>query len=270
MKLTKQFFWFYIIALSTTMLTASCGDKSKSNGATKGESGIDTAKTVIKVGVTPTRDCLPAFIVVERGIAERRGLSVSLDLFGSRMDQDTAIVRDRIDGMLADSVNIAYLNAKEKDFLSVCGQTDAEWKLIAGRTSRVTRLDQLGDKIVAHACFSATEWLTGKALDKVKTKADVYRVQVNDVKVRYNMLLVAAVDAAWLSEPYTSKALKYGHKIIADSKSYGAHLGVVAFTSKALKNKKKQDSIKLFIQCLNEANDSIRKYGAEHYADCIK
>lgn len=270
MKLMKQFLWLFFVALVMAATVAGCKGKQSDGVAKEGRAEADTSRSALRIGVTPTRDCLPAFIVMERGIAERHGLDLHLALYNARMDQDTAIVRGRIDGMLTDSVHVAYINSKHKDLLKVCGTTQAEWQLVAGRTSRVARLNQLGDKIIAHACFSATEWLTERALKGVKTQADVYKVQVNDVKVRYNMLLVAAVDAAWLPEPFASMAIKRGHHVIADSKNYSKNLGTVAFASKAMVQKQKHSQIELFTQCLNEANDSIKKYGFKHYADCMK
>lgn len=270
MKLTKRLFLPFVAALVVLSIAVGCGAKKNDGDAAGAKRQSDVDTTVLSVGVTPTADCLPAFVVVSSGIAERHGLQVRLAQFCARMDQDTAIVRRRVDGLFADSVNIAYLNQKGDVALTVCRATDAEWQLIAGRASRVVRLDQLGDKIIAHACFSATEWLTDKALKGVKTKADVYKVQVNDVKVRLNMLLESAVDAAWLPEPYASMALQHGHKKIADSKKYGTRLGSLAFTSKAMADKKKRADIDLFIKCLDEASDSIKKYGAAHYANCQK
>lgn len=270
MKLMKQFLWLFFVALAVAAMATACKGKQPNDTAKESRGEADSAKLALRIGVTPTMDCLPAYVVMERGIADRHGLNLRLALYNARMDQDTAIVRGRIDGMLTDSVHVAYINSKEKDLLKVCGTTQAEWQLIAGRTSRVARLNQLGDKIVAHACFSATEWLTERALKGVKTQADVYKVQVNDVRVRYNMLLVAAVDAAWLPEPFASMAIKRGHHTIADSKTYSQHLGTVAFTSKAMTQKEKHRQIELFMQCLDEANDSIKQYGTAHYANCMK
>lgn len=270
MKKAKHIILKLVVAFAIVATAAGCSNNKQSSNTESNNSRADSAAAALVVGITPTSDCLPALVAVERGIAERHGLSVDLAMFNARMDQDTAITKGRIDGMFADSVNVAYLNSKDKKWLDVCYKTQAEWLLVAGRTSRVSRCEQLGDKIIAHACFSATEWLTEQALKGVKTKADVYKVQVNDVKVRLNMLLEAAVDAAWLPEPYATMALKSGHNKIADSKQWRQKLGVVAFTSKAMADKKKRKDIDLFIKCLDEANDSIKKYGASHYADCIK
>jgi len=270
MNKTKQLLLLAASALATLPIVLACGSKRADGDAPVAERYAAADSSALSVGVMPTADCLPAFIVAEHGIAERHGLRLRLARYNARMDQDTAIVRGRIDGMFADSVNVAYLKKKHGTKLVECRTTGATWQLVAGRSSRIARLDQLGDKIIAHACYSATEWLTNATMKGVKTSADVYKVQVNDVRVRLNMLMVAAVDAAWLPEPYASIALKHGHKKIADSKKRGANLGTLAFTSQVMADKKKRPQVDLFLKCLDEAADSIRKYGPDHYADCLE
>lgn len=254
------------------MCIMACWSCSKSGSTTvqanKEETDSTTANLI--VAVTPTMDCLAAYIAVERGITDSLGIKVKLKTYTSRMDQDTAIARSRVDGLFTDSVDVAYLRSKRGVGTTVCGHTDAYWLLIAGRTTRINRLEQLGDKIIGCDRDAATNWLSTKVLSRVKTKAEVYRVQVNDVRIRYNMLLVNAIDAVWLPEPYASSAIKHGHKQIYDSRKVSKQLGVIAFSDKAVNNKTKKKSIDDFLRCLEMAKDSIKIYGVDHYNDIIK
>lgn len=84
-----------------------------------------------------------------------------------------------------------------------------EWKLVANRKSRVTKINQLSDKLVAMTRFSATDFLCDKMSDSIKgKKEEFFRVQVNDVDIRLKMLQNGEIDAAWLTEPQASVAKK--------------------------------------------------------------
>lgn len=253
--------------LSST--TTACGGDSGKNAAPEqaagaGQQNGDTAS--LKVAVMPVSCCLPAFVAVERGLADKAKLDLRLVMYASQMDQDTAIVRGHVEGMYSDSVRVAFLNSRGGK-LTTCRPTDAYWLLVSNKLSRINRVEQLNDKIIAQTCYSAIELFTQETLNDAKTTADVYKVQVNDVDVRYNMLLANNIDALWLPEPYASAALSHGHKKLADSRKLNTHIGVIAFTDEAINNKQRKAQIDKFLKCIDEASDSIRKYGASHYAD---
>ena len=51
--------------------------------------------------------------------------------------------------------------------------------------------------MIAMTRHSATDYLSTLVIDSVKTKYDVYRVQINDLNIRLRMLLNNEMDAAW-------------------------------------------------------------------------
>ena len=52
--------------------------------------------------------------------------------------------------------------------LDYIAQTNAYWQLTSNRIARIRRLNQLSDKMVAMARFSATALLADYAVDSVK------------------------------------------------------------------------------------------------------
>lgn len=264
----------FIMALASVATVAVClCDACKRPASSDGSAAKDDAwlnDTVsLKVAVLPTADNLAAMVAVERGIARKLGVDVRLVVYRSMMDQDTAVQRGRVDGLFSDSVRVRHLSDGGLQ-LDVVRHSDAYWWLIGNKLSRVSRIEQLGDKIVAQTSYSATDWLTSQVLRGVKTKADVYRVPINDVDVRYNMLLANNVDALWLPQPYASAAIRLGHKKMADSRDINKGLGVLAFTKKSMSDKKKKQQIDLFLKSLDVASDSIKRHGQAHYDDVCK
>ena len=137
------------------------------------------------------------------------------------------------------------------------GPTDAYWQLIANRTARVKTAAQLGDKMVAMTRYSATDYLTDKALDGVKTSAPVFRVQINDVLIRLDMLKNNEMDAMWLTEPQATTARMFKHTVIEDSRKMKEHLGVVVAGAHLMKDKKRVKQLTAFVEGYNRACDSL-------------
>ncbi len=72
--------------------------------------------------------------------------------------------------------------------------------------------------MIAMTRHSATDYLSTLVIDSVKTKYDVYRVQINDLNIRLRMLLNNEMDAAWMPEPYATQARMAKHVALADSR----------------------------------------------------
>ena len=144
--------------------------------------------------------------------------------------------------------------------------TNAYWQLITNRKARISSLKQLSDKMIAMARYSATDYLTDLAIDSGKPKYDVYRVQINDVQIRLRMLLNNEMDAMLLPEPQATKARLEQHVLLMDSRDKNLQLGAIAFRQKAMKEPRRQDQLKKFLQAYNIAVDSINARGVQHYA----
>jgi len=226
-------------------------------------------KAALKVAVMPTIDCLPLYVARDSGLYKEQGADIRLKLFTAQMDCDTAIVGGSVDGMVSDLVRTERLKRREGLQLSYVSSTNAEWQLISNRKARIKQTSQLGDKMVAMTRHSATDKLTAMALDGVKTKSQVFRVQVNDVFVRLDMLTGNGVDAAWLPEPMATQARLRGGQVLTDNGKLGFAPGVIAFRSEVMKGKQRERQVKAFVTTYNRACDSINKHGVQHYADIL-
>lgn len=259
---------FSIFIFLSVLLAVSCSKKEKvvvdqETGKTFNDSGY------IRIGTMPTLDCLPFFIAQDRGWFQKEGLQVSFHPFTAHMDIDTALVGRSVDGAFTDIIRTERLQNKGKAKFVYLTSTELYWTLITNKAARLNRLDQFGDKIIATTRFSATDYLTDKAFDNVKTTAMFYRAQINDVNVRLGMLLNNEMDAEWLPEPQATSAIGAGHKALVTPKKDDLKFGVLAFRAKyAAKNKDKLDKLS---KIYSQACDSINKNGLGAYtAEIVK
>ena len=123
--------------------------------------------------------------------------------------------------------------------------------------------------MIAMTRYSATDYLADLAVDSGKPKYDVYRVQINDVNLRLQMLLNNEMDAMLLPEPQATRARMDKHVVLMDSRDKNLNLGAFAFREKALKQPGRKQQLQNFIQAYNIAVDSINSKGVKHYSKLI-
>lgn len=223
----------------------------------------------LKVAVMPTLDCLPLFVAKEREMYDTTQLDLRLRCFTAQMDCDTAVVGRSVEGLFSDLVRTERLK-REGTSLEYLSSTNAYWQLVTNYKARVKRVDQLGDKMVAMTRFSATDYLTNLALDGVKTSSIVFRIQVNDVNVRLAMLLNNEMDAMWLTEPQATVARLVGNPVAFDSRDRKLQLGVLAFRSDVMQDKRRSEQVKAMSKAYDAACDSLNSRGMRHYSDVLR
>lgn len=225
-------------------------------------------RAALKVGVMPTLDCLPVYVAYEDSLFQQQGVDVHLRYYTAQMDCDTALMNGRVEGSITDLIRGAHLVRKGTP-LTYPVATDTYWQLVSNKKARIADLKQLSDKMIAMTRYSATDYLADLAVDSGKPKYDVYRVQINDVNLRLQMLLNNEMDAMLLPEPQATRARLDKHVVLMDSRDKNLNLGAFAFREKALKQPGRKQQLQKFIQAYNIAVDSINSKGVKHYAKLI-
>ena len=223
----------------------------------------------LKVAVLPTLDCMPVYLAKQKHWYDSTQVDLRLKVRNAQIDCDTALKGKSVEVAVTALKRVAHMTQHGVGLLPM-GPTDAYWQLRANRTARVKTAAQLGDKMVAMTRYSATDYLTDKALDGVKTSAPVFRVQINDVLIRLDMLKNNEMDAMWLTEPQATTARMFKHTVIEDSRKMKEHLGVVVAGAHLMKDKKRVKQLTAFVEGYNRACDSLNHYGVKHYADLVK
>ncbi|MBR1932643.1 MAG: ABC transporter substrate-binding protein [Prevotella sp.] len=253
----------YILLVAA--LLAGCDGNAPRSTEEASEANGQNDTTLLSIAVTPTLDCLPLFVASDHHLFEKQGLQVRLDSYQSQMDQDTALAASRVSGMTTDLVRAERLRG-QGTALSYATATQASWQLLTSRTARIKQPHQLRDKMVAMTRFSATHLLCDLMVDSAKLPTEhVFRIQVNDVAVRLNMLQVGNMDALLLPEPQATAARNMKAHVLYDTRPADLWLGVMVFREKAVD----ANRLRLLQKVYDEACDSLNERGLAAYADVI-
>ena len=252
-------------------LLVACGQsyETKQKLSRAERARLKTADSLaLKVAVMPTIDCLPLFLADDHRLFDTLGVDVRLRLRKAQMDIDTALIGGSVEGAVSDSVRVARMQNRGTALVEL-GTTNTSWQLIGNRSARLKEVKQLGDKMVAMTRYSATDFLTDHVLTGVKTTATVYRVQINDVLLRLQMLLNNEMDALWLPEPQATTARLHGHTVLWDTQKHNLWLGRVVFREKAMNDDRVRKQIDVFKRAYNMACDSLNQRGVAAYSDLV-
>ncbi len=261
-----------IIIIVGMLLVTACGQSYEETKRIAHENRREAMRkdsAALKVAVLPTLDCLPMYVAEYYQLFDTIRGGVRLKHFTAQMDCDTAMERGRVEGTVTDLVRAIRLQQRGTK-LRYVSVTNAYWQLITNRNARIHQLKQLDDKMVAMTRYSFTDMLTDKVVDSVKLKSEhVFRVQINDVNVRMQMLMNNEMDALWMTEPQASLARLMKHTVVYDSRTTKIQPGVLAFREKEMRHPERAKQLELFVKAYNQACDSINKNGFKRYRDLI-
>lgn len=223
----------------------------------------------LKIAVMPTLDCLPLLVARQYNLFDSLGADVRLKYFSSQIDCDTALMNNRVEGAVSDIVRVERMKNRGKE-LFYSTSTDSYWLLLSNRNSRIKELKQLDDKMMAMTRYSVTDMIGDYAVDSAKLDHErVYRIQINDVRVRLQMLQNNEMDALCLTEPQVTEALSGKHKVLLDTRKLDWRMGVFAFRNIISNDSSRKKQYDVFVKAYNMACDSINKYGISKYRDYI-
>ena len=231
----------------------------------------------LKVAVLPTLDCLPFFVAEERAMFDT-AVDIRLKQFTAQMDCDTAFLRRRVEVAVSDLVRVEKWKGEkvkgwkgEKVKPRYLTATNAYWLLIGNRNQRISDMKHLDDRMVAMTRYSVTDLLADLAVDSAKLKPErVFRIQVNDVNVRLDMLENNEMDALLLTEPQATQALLKKHHVLLDSRKLDLWMGVIVEDSVVMSDANRQRQREALLKGYNAACDSLNRFGVRHYADVIR
>lgn len=265
----KQLLWAFI----AVVVLAACGQSYEETKRKSKAERIRLAKedsAALKVAVMPTLDCLPLWVARNYGMFDSLGVDIRLKWYSAQMDCDTALANKRVEMSITDLVRAKWLENHGTQ-LELPIATNTYWLLVTNRNTRIKELKQLDDKMIAMTRHSATELLADYAIDSVKLKQEkVFKVQINDVNVRMQMLRNNVMDALLLTEPQATTALKEKHKVVMDSRKLDLRLGAFALRKSISTDKTRKKQIDALMKAYDMAVDSINKNGISAYSGLIE
>ena len=133
------------------------------------------------------------------------------------MDIDTAIINGHADIAYTDLIRLHRLS--EKATISAFASCNETLSLISLKTKRVKRFNQMKEQMIAISRLSATDYWCDRLLDETRVSYDdIYRPQINDVRLRAEMVRQGLIDAAMMGEPFATWMMMLGHKCLFQSK----------------------------------------------------
>ena len=218
-----------------------------------------------KVGVMPTMDCLPIFLLKDSALYNPDDIDIRLKEYTSQRDCDTAMINGRVQAAVTDLVQAEYLKDEKNAVLDYMTETNATWQLMATPASGIKQVEDLGDKVIGLAFNSVTQYLTIQVISSHSIKNRTYGSQINDIFIRMQMLRNKQLDAVWTSEPQTTQAKILGNKEIYNSTKQDFTPGAIVFV-----NAPKVEKRQAFEDAYNKAVDMINKHPIQYFAPLIK
>ncbi len=270
-----------IIGLTLLGLLAGCGqsyEETKRLRQEQQQRDLRADSAALKVAVLPTFDCLPLYVAEERAMFDTI-VDIRLKCFTAQMDCDTAIQRGRVEMAVTDLVRVEKWKEDSGKRKAGSGTfkpryltaTNAYWLLIGNRNQRITNLSHLDDRMLAMTRYSVTDLLGDLAVDSAKLKTErVFRIQVNDVNVRLDMLKNNEMDALLLTEPQAALALMQKHHVLLDTRKLDMQMGAIVEDSVKMNHPNRQRQREVLIKGYNMACDSLNHFGLKHYSDIIR
>jgi len=144
---------------------------------------------------------------------------------------------------------------------------DEPFSLIAVKGKRVSKVHQMKEKMVAISRLCITDYWCDQMVDSTEVAhQDFYRPQVNDVRLRTEMLHTGLMDAAILPEPYAAYLKKAGHKELKRTPADAPRLGVWVMQPSHKEDSYKQEQISLFRMVYDKA---VERLNAGEKADSL-
>lgn len=260
----KRLNYLLISALLVLVDCAPSEEKQKQDNAEQAKKEKLAYEKAFKVAVMPTMDCLPIYLLKDSILFDSTKIDIRLKQYNAQMDCDTAIINGRVQASVTDLFRAERLKRRYHAPITYLTETNAKWQLIANKKSKLTKLSDLSDKMIAMTRFSVTDYLTNKVVKDGKLKFQAYKVQVNDVLVRLKMLENDELDALWFTEPQAAQARVWGNNVLYDSKEDAFIPGTIVFVGAPSITEQQE-----FQNAYNKAADLINKNGVQYYSALI-
>lgn len=215
----------------------------------------------LHVALLPVADCFPFYIAQRSGIYERLGLDLRILTLQAQLDTDTALLHGRAELVYSDLVRAIMIQQTDTFDLRAIASAPAELDLITARRGRVRSLNQLKERMVAVARHSITDYWSDRLMDSARmAQTDIFRPQINDVRIRTDMICNGTMDAAFLPEPFAHEALLRGNTRNFSTRGLQPQLGAYLVPTWVLGDSTRMRQLRLLFQGYEEARtlrDSI-------------
>ena len=248
------------IALIVGCFATSCGGEKANKDENTEVSSVNDVPDSLSfiIACLPTYESLPFYYAKAAGIADSLSLPLRIKTYQSQFDADTALLGTRADAGVTDLVRQQHYAAQGKMRGYVAWiPLQGEWQLLVGGRLRLTEMKQLKQRTIAIARYSSSDQYTAHLRDSLRWKFDdMLRPQINDYRVRQQMLDNEQIDAAVLPQPFALRAKGNGQRVLA-TLPFSYHHHALYLSAQAQQDAKKSKQAQLLQRVYNEAVQRI-------------
>lgn len=240
-------------------LFAGCAQKTPqtTNNSDSRQKAVP-AQEQLTIAILPTIDCLPLYVASQYGIFDSLGLKIKTVIYESQMEAEQSVVKGKNIGCATDIIRTALLQY-QKAPLRYLFSSNREWELIANKKLRISKIQQLNNRLVGITRLSTIDFLSDYITTQLKNEQLILRPQINNIDTRLQMLENAQIDAAFLPLQRALYARKKGHTLLAIDKSKYDRLAGFAVSTKWTASKENQDKALLLSKGYDIAVEKLRK-----------
>ncbi len=258
--MTSKFLKLAVVVLCGVLLV-SCGKKAKQTQVKNpANDSVD-----LTIGLMPVTDCLPFYVAGYTRLFQKNDVRIKVITYNSSLKCGTALSTGKIDGAYLTLPEMLYLNEQGVGLKALMASSGT-MTVVTSRTKRIKKLSSMSERTIAVSRNNTSDFLVDEiaAITKIKP-FELLRPQINDISVRYKMLLNNQIDAAVLPEPYSEMAIENGNVSVFSTTQAKVKFGSICFRDVAIK--KKSPSIKKLFDSYTQASEQINKN--RHKADSV-
>ena len=234
------------------VLFAFSGCSQKADVSPEEEARRDSV--ALHVALMPVADCLPFYVAQRAGIYERLGLDLRIHTLWAQLDTDTALLRRRVHVVYSDLVRAMMIQQTDTFDLRAVAALPGELQLITNRRGRVRALGQMKERMVAVSRHSITDYWSDRLMDSARmAQTDIFRPQINSVRIRTDMLCNGTMDAALLPQPFALETRLRGHALNFSTEGLQPRLAALLVPTAVLADTTRLQQIRWLFQGYDEA-----------------
>lgn len=237
-----------IIMISMLVIVSGCG---KADNNTQKSDGSNAQPTKISLGFTSWPTNMLAYVAQEKGFFKENGLDVSIKEFSSTTESSNAFLTGSIDMCTYPAPDTIAPISEGADF-KVIMMTDKSLGsdgLVVN--PQIKDIHDLKGKTVATQLYSVDHMYLLTLLDEAGMSANDVKIVDMSMPDAGNAFIAGKVDAASIWEPYLSKAVEGGGKLLYSTKDNPDLVtDCIAASADIIKNN--PEAVKAFVKSWNE------------------
>lgn len=215
----------------------------------------------------PDLDSIPFIVAEHNGYFKEEGLDLKIEHFKSAPDRDAALQAGKIDGAISDMLSVVFFT--DNSFkVKITSKTDGSYKLISGKNSGISSIEQVSGKSVGISKNTIIEYVTDRIMEVSNVDVNsISKVAIPKIPARLEMLNNGKLDMATLPEPLASTAILAEGTLLSSSNELDINPGIMLFTDNTINSK--PEEIKALYRAYNKAVKFLKQEKQESYIDFI-